>query len=551
MLNTTILSLNVLSLMSASPFYTLYHTHQGMLRSTFTNSHFSRSFTSVIVSYTYKHHTHLHNNVFSHTLNSAIMFTNDESVTGQCTLIENEDFIKGSQIKDKNIYGDRFTDAFDRPIFNNECGDIIITHCEFHNCHSDKEGGSLHIQQDCTVLIHNTIFSNSSSGSYFGGAAYIVKKKKTEDGKVDFIDEKLSQVDIQYCCFQDCYGTTENLYGVALLIAGENTILYYASTVNCPGVNTGRSISHGAQFDIQSVNVTSQYVNATGGYSKYCAGMEYRDSTDGFFRFQTISDMTCTFSIAFTNITITLDLSNSNIFNITLHRLTEDDGQPFSGLIHVRQSDSIKLEEFCFVNISFNEENKDNSRIISKGKDQSIGVTLINCTYDCDDERIEFNYKSENPSLSLEGCVSNTVTLNDIPQLNLGECQGKVTPAPLEPPTEMFSKSGVFTKSDHFTLSSHFTKSNDFTSSENVPVFVPKEANKGNKNVGMVAGIVAAVAAAAVIAALAAFFLIRKKKLNMAGEEEVETITDSTNSISNVNPIYDNDAADDPFKEDF
>lgn len=152
--------------------------------------------------------------------------------------------------------------------------------------------------------------------------------------------------------FQDCYGVEENLYGVALLIAGENAILYYASTVNCPGQKDDRKMSVGAQFDIQSLNVTSKYVNATGGHSKYCAGMEYRYSTDGFFKFQTISEMSCTFAIAFSNISRTgVDLSNSNIFNITLLRTNSDLGQPYSGLIHVRDLDCITLSEFCFTQI--------------------------------------------------------------------------------------------------------------------------------------------------------------------------------------------------------
>lgn len=55
----------------------------------------------------------------------------------------------------------------------------------------------------------------------------------------------------------------------------------------------------------------------------------------------------------------------------------------------------------------------------------------------------------------------------------------------------------------------------------------------------MIAGIAAAVVAVAVIAAVVAFFLIRKKRLNMMISSDIETITDSNNSIKNENPIYD------------
>ena len=557
MFNITILSLTALSQVSSSPFYTIHHSHQGMFRSTFVNSHFSKSFTSIFVSYTYKHQTTFHNSVFSHTLDSAIMFTIAE--TAKCMLFENEDYVPGSKIENKIIYGDNFTDGFDRPTFNNNCGNIIITGCEFHNCHSKNEGGSLHIQQECTVLIHNTIFANSSTESRYGGAAYIVKQKLTPDNSFDFSDGQISQADIQYCCFQDCYGDNSNLYGVALLIAGENTILYYASTVNCPGIGNERKTVEGAQFDIQSTNVTSKYVNATGGRSSYCAGIEYRLSQEGFFRFQTISNMECTFSIAFTEINISgLDLSTSNIYNITLHRSNTANNQPFSGLIHVRKTDSITLSDFCFTNIIFNNEN-DNSRIISKGNGQDIAVTLINCTFECGIDRIEYTYVGALKTCQLIGCETNKATLNEIPQLNLGECKGKVTPAPLIPPTNMFTNSKDFSKSDEFSKSKIFSKSNTFSVSNEFthsdlfkPAENPDNSNKGNnKNVGMIAGVTAAVAAAAVIAAVVAFFLFRRKRLNMMISSDIETITDSNNSIKNENPIYDEKAADDPFKEDF
>lgn len=664
MINSSIISLCALSLMSTSPFYTLYKTHQGRLSTSFFNSRFSHSFNNVIVSYTKYQQSKIHKCVFSYTLNSAIMFTNE----GQCLLFENEEYIKNEQIKNQHIYADNYTqEGNSRPSFNNDCGNITITECEFHNCHSSQEGGSLYIHQDCFVIIHETIFDHSSTNGRYGGAAYIVKECKTGDTWSDFKDVMLPQADIRYCCFQDCYPTGEKsdyLYGVALLIAGDETKLYYASTVNCPGFEEGRKKSAGAQFDIQADNVTSKFVNATGGHSQFCAAIEYRRASAGFFKFQTISDMNCMFAISYTDVVMDgLDLSMSNIFNITLKKNQYFADSPFSGLIHVRQTKRLELSQFSFVDITFNTDSDDQSRIVSKGFGQPIVVTLIDCHYSCDDSKIEYNYVENPTTCNLINCHNESEYTNDIPQLNLGDCKGIVTPAPLIDPTAQFSnsdyfsnseefsktdafsktedfsktkdfsessgfsrtsgfsnsndfietdafsktddftKTGGFSKSDEFSQtedfsksekfapSKKFSKSNDFSKTDGFsktkgftdtedfskterftsskefsvskeftnskqfdpsPFFVPLgDTKEKGKNVGMIAGIASAAAAAVIAVAIIAFFLIKKKLANGNVDEEIETFDDSTNSINNVNPIYDNNAEDDPFKEDF
>lgn len=67
---------------------------------------------------------------------------------------------------------------------------------------------------------------------------------------------------------------------------------------------------------------------------------------------------------------------------------------------------------------------------------------------------------------------------------------------------------------------------------------------------GKIAGIACGVVAAIVIIALVAFFLIKKKR-SMINEEDVETLDGTTSSINSANPIYNKEAEDDPFKEDF
>ena len=94
---------------------------------------------------------------------------------------------------------------------------------------------------------------------FFFDNKLIAKEFKT--GAPNLYSDPLPYMNIQYCCFQNCFGG-DDLYGVAIYSSATESILYYASTANCPGENGGRV--GGAQFDLQATNVTSQYVNATG-----------------------------------------------------------------------------------------------------------------------------------------------------------------------------------------------------------------------------------------------------------------------------------------------
>lgn len=249
MANITLISLNVLSLMSVAPFYTLYNTQQGLMRSAFYKSRFSRSFSSIIFSETNQHQTIVSKSMFSKIMNSAIFLVSD--IQSDCKFIYSNgtqfkpgDVIKKETIKPDKYYDDQYNNH--RPYFRKEgadrikgksiCGDITITECIFEGCYAQQySGGSIHIEQDCKVMIHSTIFSKSYTGKRFGGAGVICKTITDED-KTDFKTEKLQRLDVRYCCFQDCYGTgkknEDKLYGVALFIASENAILYFASTVN-------------------------------------------------------------------------------------------------------------------------------------------------------------------------------------------------------------------------------------------------------------------------------------------------------------------------------
>ncbi|KAK8865540.1 hypothetical protein M9Y10_011096 [Tritrichomonas musculus] len=675
MLNSTFIALNIISLMSTSPFYAI-QLKQHRINTGFFKSHFQRSLSNIFYSASTNHFTVLSNVLISHTLSNAINFNSEQ----QCFLHEGYIYQPNAPIGGQTINN---TQSY----FKGDCGNVTITGCTFIDCSSKTRGGAICIEQECCVIIHNTIFNSCSTSENAGGACFIAKKFST--GPPNFNDEQLQEMDIQYCCFQNLKGNPQ-LYGIAIFSAAKKTILYYASTVNCPGQNSVQV--RGAQFDLQAQNASSQDVNATDSNAYYCGGIEYRWVTEGFFRFQTISKMKCMYSVAYSDIkTKNLLLFDSNIQEITLHRSNIDPGDPkYSGLIHVRYTsshatDSIVITGFCFMNNKFNDNDDDFSRIISRGtkggKVSPYPVTLIDCYYDCGNDRVAFN----TGKIETLNCVANTVTFNDIPQLNLGECKGEVTAAPLTPSpsyfftnsmefsnskefsstkkfsesrgfsdskefsstkkfsesrgfsdskefssskvftgtkkfsnskkftdskvfsnsnaftnsnvfsnsnaftnsnvfsnSNAFTNSNVFSNSNAFTNSNVFSNSNDFTKSSlfassdpfssshvfssskefsssneftksfeftNSAVFIPKENIQKSNKTAMIAGIAAGVGAAAIAAAIVAFFLIKKHPKPEIGD--LETIEDSQSALNRDNPLYDKNAEDDPFKDDF
>lgn len=179
-------------------------------------------------------------------------------------------------------------------------------------------------------------------------------------------------------------------------------------------------------------------MNCSGGYSNYCGGIEYRYASTGFFKYQTITGITCMFGISYTKLTEKsalengIELSDSNIIGIKLERANglKDDGL-YSGLIHVRQTKKISIKNFCFIDSTLD----GTDRIISKGTEggnmQNIIVEFDNCFYDCENKMIAIETQAE--KLIMINCVENTKTLNEIDQLLLGECQGNEEPVPFTP----------------------------------------------------------------------------------------------------------------------
>ncbi|KAK8887408.1 hypothetical protein M9Y10_038448 [Tritrichomonas musculus] len=557
-MNITLLSLSISSFASLSPFIAYHNLCQGKFSAKIFDSHFTRSFTSVLYSNIIHHQTFLKNVEFKDMLNGAISFVKAE-----------EDEIKNKLtiIKNKNITSTNHYDSIEK------YGDLTIASCTFQNCQSEF-GGGIFVEQNCSVILHELIFDGCFAQDGAGG--YICQRRKERVGINNEIeDDYLRQVDVQYCCFQNCKVVNNDDkrtgFGSALIIASEKVVLFYASTVNCPGKGDGISKSRGAQFDIQSKNVSSQYVNATGGYSKYCGSIEYRKSSEGFFRFQTIMTMDCMFVIAFSKFEKdTIDISFCNLLNNTIH-LYDSDAGSHPALIHVRQQ-NITINNFAFINNDFG----DTGRIASKESQttpdsyKSQKIILNNCYADSYVAKDTEAFETNNCDLNYA-----EITLNTISQLNLGECKGNIPPPEIvitsifSPSFEFsksdefsnskkftksdkFTSSDAFTKSHAFTPSGHFSRSNDFSASEEIPLVIPKEINEEKKiSTGAIAGIVAGVVAAVAVLAVVAVFLIRKHKLNMIDKEDIETINSDQATTNTDNPIYNQNAADDPFKEDF
>lgn len=467
MFNVSFLSLNVLSIMSQSPFYTIYDTHQGPLKTTLFKSYFSRSFSHIIFSRTNHHNTLIKNNLFSKIANSAIYLTNSgNDLNLDCFFKYNDGtyFQPGDIIKNQVVTPDQYvldihSDNF-RPFFRkieglSICGDITISNCIFDGCYADSySGGSIHIEQDCTVLIHGTIFNNSYTKRRFGGACVIVKT--ITDENADFNTERLQKLEIQYCCFQDCYGNDANykLYGVAIFGAAQETILYYASTVNCPGIDNGRVQACGAQFDINSVNASFHSINATGGYSEYCGAIELRHASNYLVKFETISNMRCMFGVAFTDIDQgKTDFSYSNLINIELVS-QQNQGEIVlnSSLIYVRlaitNNYEFKISNLCFINIIFDDMSVIVSRARIGSTYQPIKIVLEDCSYDCANDKVANTDGLSSDFLSIINCnnFEEVPTTNSYSLLNLGECKGNATPEPLIPPTDFFTINNLPTK---------------------------------------------------------------------------------------------------------
>lgn len=606
-MNISLVSLHLFSLYSVSPLYTINSKNHKMI-SLISNSHFTHSFSHILYSNSHFHSTALQNNHFMHMINTPVVFSRFIDgyckVGAECCVSTDYNFIKDQIIENAMVSNLSFPNEFDfkNCFFYENCGDIKMTKCQFSYCYTTQDnGGGIFIQEDCTVILHNCIFDHCHSGKN-GGAAAIAKMIKFNDkpdisGVVtdDPMHDKTQRLDIQYTCFSDCY--TDNKpkegYGAVMMMGAKSVTFYYASTVNC--ANHGNK-PKGAQFDILSTSISSQFINVTGGKTIYCGSLEYREASSGFFQYQTITNLECKYATSFTSVDIKgLAIRSCNIYKNTLLRPDgEDDKSNPPSLIFVRKL-NLLVQNFYFKENNMNGYGK----FASKENNDKLEITLDYCFADSNDQ----NYWNLD-YVKTQNCVfeNKPITTFGIRQLNLGHCQGEVKPGQMII-TSLFTASFVFSKSDHFTssekftesrtftpshhfnatnfftpsdsftpsgsftLSSKFSKSNEFSNSDHFtksavfsesfeftssnslhPLYGGKESNKGNKGV-IIGATIGAVAGAAVIAGIIAFFIIRHRKglaeaaIDMAGETDASVTVD--NELQNVMD------KDDPFANDF
>lgn len=116
MQNITLLSLNIFSIFSIVPLYTINQKNQLSI-SSLLNSHFSRSFSNIIYSYTEFHSTLIENCAFSRMLNTPIVFDHEgnhyieglcDNDGARCCIGNEKEFFRGNQISGMTFSPDKF-----------------------------------------------------------------------------------------------------------------------------------------------------------------------------------------------------------------------------------------------------------------------------------------------------------------------------------------------------------------------------------------------------------------------------------------------------------
>lgn len=386
-MNFTLLSYNLYSLVSASPFYTVNHLKEKASMK-FYNSKFSHFFSNIIFMSTNYHNSILINNIFGTSLKSALVFINQEVTIPNSTKVNNKKFISTTQYNNSNLYGN-----------------IEIMSCIFQDCQSEI-GGAILIEQECSVLILDSIFNRCLAND--GGSCYICKKRKPREINGQINDDKLDQISIQSCCFQNCEvrSSIQNGFGSSLVLAGKKVTLLYDSTFNVPSEKVK---SKGALFDVQNDEVSSQHVNSTGGNSKFCGAFDIRRTEkQATISFQSIMLIESMYVTSFTKFEreISIDISHCNFIKNVLCNNNEQ--SELSALIHVANANAI-ISSCLFVGNNFGDKGKIASKSGTKNS-----IEFVECKSDTFPEGNDLN-----------GISKAEVTLNIIDHLSSEKCQQK------------------------------------------------------------------------------------------------------------------------------
>lgn len=463
-MNASIISLNCVSILSLSSLFYLNDQYYGKQSLSLLNSYFSRAFSSILFSSSNQHETFIRNTAFRDIQSSAIYFTSAESISNyrsHCHLTDN--YIPNPQsgmliLRNKQVSDKDFQNNINcRPFFIEQngytCGYLKIAGCVFKNCFcGDEGGGGIFVSQHENILIYETLFDSCHSTGYCGGCCCIVGKKCQYNGMSTLKDEQLPFADIRYCCFQNCYGAPDFTMGSIMCMAAARMNLNYTSCTNCSCIIRSR----GAQFDIQSQYPTSEHMNMTGGMSKFCGSLEYRYSDEGYFRYQTMMNISSKYGTCFPYSKMNqVSVVYCNYISNKIIKLTEGE---LSSLIYLGNYKLI-VEYFYFINNKFVDGF---GQFISRKGGTSGIVEMRNCYFDESDQN-----RYNRDFVTYYNCFLGTryFTKYNLIHVSLGICAGKKTAEPIIL-SNTFSPSSKFTKSYTFSPSSQFSNSNSFSPSK-------------------------------------------------------------------------------------
>lgn len=452
-MNISFAYLQILNHFSINPFYTVTQKECPSI-SIIYNSHFTKTISRILFVNTPHHSTTIKKNTFKHILDSPLVFSQEICTVGTgCCLSTDYDFQKNNWIRGQTITNTSFPSSFanKNSFFMGDCGDLTITECIFYCCYTSIDyGGGLLVEQYCVVILHNCIFDQCHSRRHGCGA--VITKLFVVDANNEPHNELSKRSDIQYTCFSGCYSNNENGIGSALILGVEDATLFYTSAVDCPKEGTLKP--YGAQFDIQAHTISSQYINSTGGNAIYTGALEYRNAAAGFFRFHTISQANCRYSIAFIHIDInSLKISSSNFVK---NSVLSDVEYSCPSLIFVRKKDAL-IQNCYFIDNNYGI----NGKFVEKENEDNIHISLVDCYADTNDSiRWNFDY------IMTSNCNFNDLNVNTYPLrfVKLGNCEGEVPPGPIII-TDFFTPSSCFSQSQDFIASSDFTNSQEFSKS--------------------------------------------------------------------------------------
>lgn len=184
MLNTTLLSLNIISLYSISPCFILNHNSYRK-QSLIQHSHFSHFFSSVLYSKTENHYTSVKSTTFSNFVDTPLQFRETPyyyegicQLYSQCCVSTNYYFEFNKAIQQLSI-----TDSnFQKNLKIRECflkkdmETFALPIANFIRCYSvPTSGGGILVAQNCKTELYGCIFDNCLSRSH-GGACSIAKE---------------------------------------------------------------------------------------------------------------------------------------------------------------------------------------------------------------------------------------------------------------------------------------------------------------------------------------------------------------------------------------